>query len=174
MPLFSPAFTSSRNTVSYSSLIANPRGIEIRRVWVVNDQNARTALTHLQVAQLGLAAEAVPNQQGRVECDACACIHASWQRELGQHSRARRRSVGTERYGARGGEVECGRDRAQRRLRCDALLDDPCADVSAHSGCVDPVMSVSLVEHCGSSPRTARSFTIRSPHRVARRAVSAI
>src|SRR5215831_1613237 len=34
-PLFSPAFTSSRNTVLAASLMASPRGVKMRRVWVV-------------------------------------------------------------------------------------------------------------------------------------------
>jgi len=35
-PLLAPGFTSSRNTVSYSSVMARPRGVKMRRLWVVS------------------------------------------------------------------------------------------------------------------------------------------
>ena len=35
MPLLAPGFTSSRNTVSTSSVMASPRGVKMRRAWVV-------------------------------------------------------------------------------------------------------------------------------------------
>ena len=34
-PALSPAFTSSRNTVLAASVSASPRGVKMRRVWVV-------------------------------------------------------------------------------------------------------------------------------------------
>src|ERR1700704_4557206 len=95
-PLFSPAFTSSRNTVLAASLSARPRGVKIRRGGGVagrgtgllglrgpagarrDDQRTGASGPELHVRELDLAPELVADPDVAIEGEGRAGVHAPW------------------------------------------------------------------------------------------------
>ena len=179
-PALSPAFTSSRNTVLAASVSASPRGVKMRRVWVVTIRLPvlpwRSWMSENSISRR----ELVAHPDVAVEGEGRAGIHAPRHRDLGQHAAGEGRAVLPElRRAGMGMQVQQmparrdrlafarhlvrpveGRDhRLDRRLGDDVLVLDLAAEL---------LLERFDVDGHGASPRICRSVTNPAMIRAAR------